>query len=139
MLPRQIQRLSQSYEKLDSIWETESVIGWYSLLPIIHWCELIYVRVLIICFKWERIRETNFVEEGEHMYADAQSEESESEIAQSCLTLCDPMDCSLPGSSVHGVLQARIPEWVVRKGHINIETSMTFVPASREIGLPRWR
>ena len=32
--------------------------------------------------------------------------------AQSCLTLCDPMDCSLPGSSVHGVLHARIPEWV---------------------------
>ena len=31
---------------------------------------------------------------------------------QSCLTLCDPMDCSLPGSSVHGVLQARILEWV---------------------------
>lgn len=37
--------------------------------------ELIYVRVLIICFKWERIRETNFVEDGEHMYADAQNEE----------------------------------------------------------------
>ena len=38
--------------------------------------------------------------------------ESESEVAQSCLTLCDPMDCSLPGSSVHGILQARILEWV---------------------------
>ena len=33
-------------------------------------------------------------------------------VAQSCLTLCDPMDCSLPGSSVHGILQARIPGWV---------------------------
>ena len=32
--------------------------------------------------------------------------------AQSCLTLCDPMDCSLPGSSVHGISQARILEWV---------------------------
>ena len=31
---------------------------------------------------------------------------------QSCLTLCDPVDCSLPGSSVHGILQARILEWV---------------------------
>ena len=31
-------------------------------------------------------------------------------VAQSCLTLCDPMDCSLPGSSVHGILQARILE-----------------------------
>ena len=34
------------------------------------------------------------------------------EVAQSCLTLCDPMDCSLPSSSVHGVLLARILEWV---------------------------
>ena len=33
-------------------------------------------------------------------------------VAQSCLTLCDPMDCSLLGSSVHGILQARILEWV---------------------------
>ena len=33
-------------------------------------------------------------------------------LAQSCLTLCDPMHCSLPGSSVHGILQARILEWV---------------------------
>ena len=38
--------------------------------------------------------------------------ESESEAAQSCLTLCDPMDCSLPSSSIHGILQARILEWV---------------------------
>ena len=37
--------------------------------------------------------------------------ESESEVAQSCPTLSDPMDCSLPGSSVHGIFQARVPEW----------------------------
>ena len=37
---------------------------------------------------------------------------SESEVAQLCPTLCDPVDCSLPGSSVHGILQARILEWV---------------------------
>ena len=36
---------------------------------------------------------------------------SQSEVAQSCLTLSDPMDCSLPGSSVHGILQARVLEW----------------------------
>ena len=35
----------------------------------------------------------------------------ESEVAQSCLTLCDPMDCSLPGSSVHGIFQAIVLEW----------------------------
>ena len=38
--------------------------------------------------------------------------ESESEVAQSRWTLCDPMGCSLPGSSVHRILQARVPEWV---------------------------
>ena len=38
--------------------------------------------------------------------------ESESEVAQSGPTLCDTMDCSLPGSSVHGILQARVLEWV---------------------------
>ena len=38
--------------------------------------------------------------------------ESESEATQSCPTLCDPMDCRLPGSSVHGIFQARILEWV---------------------------
>jgi len=37
---------------------------------------------------------------------------SKSEIAQLCPTLCDPMDCSLPGSSVCGIFQARILEWV---------------------------
>ena len=39
--------------------------------------------------------------------------QSESEIAQSCLTLCDLVDCSPPGSSVLVILQARILEWVV--------------------------
>ena len=36
---------------------------------------------------------------------------SEGEVAQSCLTLSDPMDCSLPGSSAHGIFQARVLEW----------------------------
>ena len=37
---------------------------------------------------------------------------SESEVTQSCLTLLDPVDCSLPGSSIHGIFQARVLEWV---------------------------
>ena len=36
---------------------------------------------------------------------------SESEVAQLCLTLRDPMDCSLPGSSIHGIFQAKVLEW----------------------------
>ena len=35
----------------------------------------------------------------------------ENEVAQSCQTLCDSMDCSLPGSSIHGILQSRVLEW----------------------------
>ena len=38
--------------------------------------------------------------------------ESESEVSQSCSTLCDPMDYSLPCFSVHGIFQPRVPEWV---------------------------
>ena len=38
--------------------------------------------------------------------------ESESEVAQSCPTLHDPMDCSPPGPSIHGIFQARVLEWV---------------------------
>ena len=38
--------------------------------------------------------------------------ESESEVTQSCPTLSDPMDCRLPGSCIHGILQARVLKWV---------------------------
>jgi len=38
--------------------------------------------------------------------------EVESEVAQSCPALCDPMDCSLPSSSVHGIFQATVLEWI---------------------------
>ena len=38
---------------------------------------------------------------------------NESEVVQSCSTLRNPMDCSLPGSSIHGIFQARVLEWVV--------------------------
>ena len=47
-----------------------------------------------------------------------------SEVVQSCPTLCDPMDCSLPGSSIHGIFQARVLEWVV-------------MPSSRTSSQPR--
>ena len=48
-----------------------------------------------------------------HWQADSLTTVSpESDVAQSCQTLCDPVDCSLPGFSIHGILQARILEWV---------------------------
>ena len=48
---------------------------------------------------------------GCHFLLQCMKVKSESEIAQSCLTLSDPMDCSLPGSSIHGIFQARVLEW----------------------------
>ena len=64
---------------------------------------------------------------------------SESEVAQSCPTLCDPMDCSLPGSSIHGICQARVLEWdalaklcvtlVFKEGVLNVTLASAFVQA----------
>ena len=48
---------------------------------------------------------------GCHFLLQCMKRKSESEVAQSCPTLSDPMDCSLPGSSVHGIFQAKILEW----------------------------
>ena len=48
---------------------------------------------------------------GCHFLFQCMKVKSESEVSQSCPTLHDPMDCSLPGSSIHGILQARVLEW----------------------------
>ena len=48
---------------------------------------------------------------GCHFLLPCMKVKSESEVAQSCSTLSDPMDCSLPGSSIHGIFQARVLEW----------------------------
>src|SRR5574340_792846 len=48
---------------------------------------------------------------GCHFLLQCMEVKSESEVAQSCQTLSDPMDCSLQGSSIHGIFQARVLEW----------------------------
>ena len=48
---------------------------------------------------------------GCHFLLQCMKEKSESEVVQSCPTLCDPMDCSPPGPSVHGIFQATVLEW----------------------------
>ena len=48
---------------------------------------------------------------GCHFLLQCMKVKSESEVAQSCPTLSDPMDYSLPGSSIHGIFQARVLEW----------------------------
>ena len=64
-------------------------------------CYFCLVGFCLILFKWARNRDVAGVKV------------NQSEVAQSCLTLCDPMDCSLPGSSVHGIFQAIVLEWIV--------------------------
>ena len=49
---------------------------------------------------------------GCHFLLQCMKVKSESEVAQSCLTPSDPVDCSLPDSSVHGIFQTRVLEWV---------------------------
>ena len=61
---------------------------------------------------------------------------SESEVAQSCLTLSDPMDCSPPGSSVHGIFQAtRVLEWGAIALSKNSLRGEKYLGVSLELGL----
>jgi len=62
-----------------------------------------------LCCPWDSPGKNSGV--GCHFLLQCRKVKSESEVAQSCPTLCDPMDCSLPGSSIRGVFQARVLEW----------------------------
>ena len=57
-------------------------------------------------------------------------------ISQSCLTLCDPMDCNLPGSSVHGIFPARTLEWVAISLSISLTETVEFRLGG--VGLTSW-
>ena len=59
---------------------------------------------------------------------------SESEVAQSCLTLRNPMDCSLPGSSIHGIFQARVLEWGAIAFTQQQDTNSIQVPIDHKLG-----
>ena len=63
---------------------------------------------------------------GCHFLLQCMKVKSESEVAQSCPTLCDPMDCSLPGSSVHGISQARVVEWGATAFSLSMAGSFLF-------------
>ena len=69
-----------------------------------YFCSSVLWRTARLSFHDENMNDTTQISRG-HMCVCAKS-------LQSCLTHCDPMDCSPPGSSVHGILQARILEWV---------------------------
>ena len=66
---------------------------------------------------------------GCHFLLQCRKVKSEREVAQSCPTLRDPMDCSPPGSSVHGIFQARVLEW----GAIAFSDEYTWSPSKRQL------
>ena len=70
---------------------------------------------------------------GFHFLLQCMRVKSESEVAQSCPTLRDPMDCSLPGSSAHGILQARVLEWAAIAFSM---TNLDSILKCRDITLP---
>jgi len=70
---------------------------------------------------------------GCHFLLQCMKVKSESEVAQSCLTPSDPMDCSLPGSSAHGTFQARVLEWgAMSVANANTETRAPGTLTARE-------
>ena len=71
-------------------------------------------RVTSLKVQWLRLHASNAGDTGSNPGQGTKISHArkESLVTQLCPTLCDPKDCSLPGSSVHGILQARILEWV---------------------------
>ena len=75
---------------------------------------------------------------GCHFLLQCMKVKSESEVAQSCLTLSDLMDCSPPGFSVHGTFQARVPEWGAIAFSASIH-SLCFMSINTVTILPEWK
>ena len=105
---------------ISTTWE---VLWHKSSGPQRRWCCCCWVASVVSDSVWPRRRQpTRLLRPwdspgkntgvGCHVLLQCMKVESESEVAQSCLTLLDPMDCSPPGSSVHGSFQARELEWV---------------------------
>ena len=69
---------------------------------------------------------------GCHFLLQCMKVKSESEVAQLCPTLSDPMDCSLPGSSVHGIFQARVLEWGTIAFSVHTSSKVIFPNTGRK-------
>ena len=71
---------------------------------------------------------------GCHFLLQRMKVKTESEVAQSCPTLSDPMDCSLPGSTVHGIFQARVLEWVaIDFSELSAKTCLKLISRGKHI------
>ena len=75
---------------------------------------------------------------GCHFLLQCMKVKSDSEVAQLCPTLSDPMDCSPPGSSVHGIFQARVLEWAAVRCSALQMMVLCFETDNLASGLPRW-
>src|SRR5574337_333474 len=73
---------------------------------------------------------------GCHFLLQSMKVKSESEVAQSCPTLGDPMDCSLPGPSIHGIFQAKVLEWGAVAFSVTSSNLPLFKPALATGQLP---
>ena len=100
---------------------TQLFLVWFSTMcslafPLVLWVTLSLVNVFLFTTSYKRhtgfchLQPRTLAWNTKHLSHSTQK--SESEVAQLCLTLCNPMNCNPPHSSVHGILQARIPEWV---------------------------
>ena len=76
---------------------------------------------------------------GLHFLFQCAKVKSESEVAQSCLTLSDPMDCSPPDSSVHGIFQARVLEWVATANYLLNTLSLDVVTSKVSVSTCEFR
>ena len=96
-------------------------LGLQSQTRLSNWTELSWTEVL--CIRWPMYWSFNFSMSpskniqgwfplGLTGWILLQSKRKESEVTQLCPTLCDPMDCSISGSSIYGIFQARVLEWV---------------------------
>ena len=80
---------------------------------------------------WDSLGKNSGV--GCHFLLQCMKVKSESEVTQSCLTLSNPMDCNLPGSSIHGIFQARVLEWVAI-AFSNISHTHHLLPSNSNLG-----
>ena len=96
-------------------------------------CIIMHIHEHLVMY-WQNVVHRRRERQTTSVFLPWEPHESESEVAQSCPTLCDPMDCSLPGSSVYGIHQARILEW------ITVPFSRGIFPTQRlNPDLPHWR
>ena len=89
-----------------------SSVHWIFLARVLEWGAIAFSTdgLLLLLSHWDSPGKNTGV--GCHFLLQCIKVKSESEVTQLCPTLCDPIDSSLPGSSVHGIFQARVLEWV---------------------------